>query len=214
MLLVLGTGISFSQAPAATDAGGDSAFSTIDETSIVLTDSSASDSGGNTLSAVTAANGIWVFVRMVLVLAIVVAIIWFMFKFLRKKTGTEEDTDDPFLRKVASVQLAPGKSVQIVTLIDKAYILGVSDDSVNLISEVDNAELIQDMNLYSDKNKGTKKPRNFDELLEIFMPRKKSSSGSSGSGSGTKTVYDDGSTNRLIDSLKNKHLSSSDEENI
>ena len=174
-----------------------------DENSIVLTDSSENASGGISGGL----NGIWVFIRMLLVLAVVVAIIWFMFRYLKKKTMPEDNNGepDPFLRKVSSVTLAPGKSVQIVTLIDKAYILGVADDSINLISEVDNKELVQDMNLYADKNQNQKRAKSFDELLEIFMPKKKSGSVQKSS---SQSAYGDGSTDKLLNSLKNKHLSS------
>ena len=94
----------------------------------------------------------------------------------------ESDEDEPFLRKVSSVSLAPGKSVQIVTLVDKGFIVGVSEDSVNLISEINDKELIDAMNLYSDKKKQTQKPRSFADVLEIFMPRKKDTN-----------IYDDSS---------------------
>ena len=83
------------------------------------------------------------------------------------KPGAE---NDPFLRKVASITLSPGKSVQIVTCINHAYIIGVSDSSVDLISTLDDKELIDAMNLYADKNQNTKKPVNFADVLDLFMP--------------------------------------------
>ncbi len=175
--------------------------SSIDETQIQLTDSSTVTDNANFSSG---SGGLWVFVRMIIVLLIVIAAIYFVFRFLRKKTMPEETSSepDPFLRRVSSISLGQGKSVQIVSLIDKAYILGVTDSSINLISEVTNEELIQDMNVYADKNAGIKKPRTFDELLEIFMPKKKSR---------VSNVYDDGGASRIIDSLKNKHLSEEEE---
>ena len=72
--------------------------------------------------------------------------------------------------------------MQIVTLVDKGFIVGVSEDSVNLISEINDKELIDAMNLYSDKKKQTQKPRSFADVLEIFMPRKKDTN-----------IYDDSS---------------------
>lgn len=108
--------------------------------------------------------------RMVLFLAVVVACIFFVFRFM-KKTMAVPDNDDMFMRIVSTLNLSPSKSVQIVTLTDKyAFLIGVSDDSVNLISQIDDQELIQAMNLYSDKQKKTKKPKNFADILDIFMP--------------------------------------------
>ena len=124
----------------------------------------------------------WLFFRMILVLGIVVVCIYAVVWFMKKSVKGESDEDEPFLRKVSSVSLAPGKSVQIVTLVDKGFIVGVSEDSVNLISEINDKELIDAMNLYSDKKKQTQKPRSFADVLEIFMPRKKDTN-----------IYDDSS---------------------
>ena len=114
-------------------------------------------------------NGFWVFVRMVLVLVIVILLIWFVMKLVKK--GTEvKPSDDPFLRRVASINLAPGKSVQIVTIQQNCYVLGVTDGGINLISQITDVETINAMNTYADKVNNTTKPNTFEELLEIFMP--------------------------------------------
>lgn len=144
--------------------------SDIDESSILL-----SSSDGNNIGKSSSFSTFWLFLRMILVLAIVVICIYAVVWFMKKSVKTENDEDDPFLRKVSSVSLAPGKSVQIVTLVDKGFVVGVSDDSVNLISEINDKELIDAMNLYSDKKKQTQKPRSFADVLEIFMPKKKDS---------------------------------------
>lgn len=112
----------------------------------------------------------WAIFRMIIVLAIVVACIYAVMWFMKKSMKIETKNDDPFLRKVSSIDLAVGKSVQIVTLLDNAYILGVSDNAVNLIAKVDDDELVDAMNLYADENQQVKKPRNFADILDIFMP--------------------------------------------
>lgn len=111
-----------------------------------------------------------IFARMILVLAFVIACIygfvWFM-----KRSVTQSNNSDQFLRVVASITLSPGKYVKIVSLLDeKAYLLGVSDNAVNVIAEVENKETISAMNLYADKMAQTNKPKNFEDILNIFMP--------------------------------------------
>ena len=59
--------------------------------------------------------GVWFFVRMILVLAVVIALIYFFFAFLKKTTGVG-NVSDPYLKKVASLPLALGKSVHVITL--------------------------------------------------------------------------------------------------
>jgi flagellar protein FliO/FliZ len=114
---------------------------------------------------------IGLFVRMIIVLIIVVVLIYFVFFFIKKKSNYVKDDDD-FLRRVASLSLAPGKSVEVVTLVDKAFLIGVTDDKISLIGEITDAELIQAMNLNADKKKSQKKPVNFDDVLGMFMGNK------------------------------------------
>ncbi len=140
-------------------------LNTFDESSVLLGESRQNQAPGGSGS-----SSFFLLLRMVLFLLIVVACIFLVFKFM-KKTMAVPDNDDMFMRIVSSVNISPSKSVQIVTLTDKyAFMIGVSDDSVNLISQIDDPELIQAMNLYSDKQKKKSKPKNFADILDIFMP--------------------------------------------
>ncbi len=135
-----------------------------DESSIVLGETRQSQEQNRSSST------FFLLLRMILFLAVVVVCIFLVFRFM-KKTMSVPDNDDIFMRIVSSVNISPSKSVQIVTLTDKyAFLIGVSDDSVNLISQIDDPELIQAMNLYSDKQKKKNKPKNFADILDIFMP--------------------------------------------
>ncbi|MGN0740031.1 MAG: FliO/MopB family protein [Treponema sp.] len=140
------------------------------EKQFVITDSS---SAGNTAQRSSGSGG-WAIIKMVLVLAIVVACIYFVMTFMKKSINGDSSADDPYLRKVAQVNLAPGKSVQVVTLLDNCYVVGVSDSSVNLIGTIEDKELINAMNLSADKASKNRKARNFGEILEMFMPSKSS----------------------------------------
>lgn len=109
------------------------------------------------------------FVRMILALAVVAGIVYVIFYFL-KRTARSSNDSDPFLRRVSQISLSPGKSVQVVTLQDNAFLIGVSDDSISLIGKIEDKELINAMNLYADKNQKVSKPRSFREILDMFMP--------------------------------------------
>lgn len=228
VLLVAGTASIFCYAQNSVTETKSETETTVQENNENLTDAQKAqneivfeDSEGNDTSVIQngGTSGIFVFLRMILVLAIVVGAIYLAFRFF-KKTVNPTGEKDPFLRKVSSVPLAVGKSVQIVTLIDKAYMIGVSDNGVNLIDKIDDKELINAMNLYADKMDSTSKPKNFAEVLELFMPSKenvKSSSSDMSAASGTgaksklnslfgkKSAYD-ADTMELINSLKNKRM--------
>ncbi len=117
----------------------------------------------------------FLFVRMLLVLAFVVACIYGVMWLMKRSMKTNPRNSDPFLRNVSSIDLAVGKSVHVVTLLDHAYVVGVSDDSVNLIGTLNSEndkdrELINAMNLYADEHQNVRKPKSFSDVLEIFMP--------------------------------------------
>lgn len=114
-------------------------------------------------------SSFWIFFRMILALAIVAGAVYAIFRFFKGNVEAQNKAD-PFLRNVSHITLSPGKSIYIVTLLDKAYILGVTDSSISQIGEVTDKELIQSMNLYADKNSNVKKPRSFADILDIFMP--------------------------------------------
>ena len=113
----------------------------------------------------------WLFVRMILVLLVVVCCIYAVFYFVKKSTNPANETD-PFLKKVASITLSPGKSVQVITLQNHCYILGVSDSNVQLISELDDKDLIDAMNLEADKE-SSGSVKDFASLLASAMGLKK-----------------------------------------
>lgn len=151
----------------------------IDETAIVLNDESQIflDGAQNQTENVTSnsPSGIWIFVRMILVLILVVVIILLVFRLMKKNMSPSEN-NDPFLRKVSSIMLSPGKSVQVVTIQEKAYIIGVTDNAVNLLGTIDgkasddDREFINALNLYADKNENVKRPKSFADILDLFMP--------------------------------------------
>ena len=177
----------------ATEVQQNDASSTTDESLMPITDESTLPIQGEGGSS---GSGLWVFVRMILVLGLVLGLIYLLYRFLKKNSYIAGD-DDKFLRRAASISLGPGKSVQIVTLIDKAYLVGVSENSINLISEIDDAELINALNLYADKTQSASKPKNFSEILDLFMP------GSSKSGA-EKNAFEDGKSERILNSLKHR----------
>lgn len=147
---------------------------TLSESSIVL-DSPVN----NDVINYTGSTSNWFFVRMVLVLILVVVAIYFILRFVKNKNNPEVEDSD-FMRKVASLNIAPGRTVEIVTLLDgKGYILGVTETNINLIAEIGNTqeekELISAMNLTADKNQKNNKPANFSDVLEMFVGRGKNS---------------------------------------
>ena len=142
---------------------------TITEESIVLTDEVTADS--QPASSYKGPSTIGMFIRMIIVLIIVVGLIYGVLWFIKKKTNVIK-TDDEYLRRAAYINIAPGKSVEVITLIDKAYLIGVTEDNITMLGEIHDDELIKAMNLSADKKNNTKKPATFADVLDMFLVKK------------------------------------------
>ena len=133
-------------------------------------DSNSADSNGTTSSGgYKAPSTARLIIRMIVALVLVVAALYGIMWFFKKKNNPAQ-SDDDFMRRVSSLNFAPGKSVEIVTLVDRCFMLGVTDSNINLIAEITDKEMISALNLNFDKKQNTKKPMNFSDVLEMFMP--------------------------------------------
>ncbi len=153
-----------------TTAANDQSAATITEESIVFSDDASSDTGSSAQSY-KGPSTVGMFVRMIVVLIIVVGLIYGVLWFIKKKTNVVK-TDDEYLRRAAYINIAPGKSVEVITLIDKAYLIGVTEDNITLLGEIHDDELIKAMNLSADKKNNTKKPATFSDVLDMFLVKK------------------------------------------
>ncbi len=161
-----------------------------DPSKINLGDTESQDDSSSSKSSSTVLSSIWLLVKMIFVLALVIVCIYFVIYFMKRSTKIS-DTDDPFLRQVSKITLSPGKSVQIVTVLEHAYLIGVSDNSINLIGQIDDKELVDSMNIFADKNNNSKRPKSFADILDLFMPK----------GPRSSNVYGSSAQN-MADSLK------------
>ncbi len=156
----------FSQTNTTTDAGINDQI--VDqETDFVFTDTIQQE----TLEAQNSPAGddgniVWLFVRMIFALVFVVALIYGIV-FVLKKGFVSKQEENPFLKKAATLALAPGKAVHVITMPDKAWVVGVSEAGINLIGEITDADLINQMILESEKEPQSK-PRDFATILNSF----------------------------------------------
>ena len=159
-----------------------------DESTLPIGDAAASSSP-NGSSRTSSGSTLWVFFRMIFVLIVVVVCIYLVMNFMRRKMGGEQADDDTFLRKVAQVSVAPGKTVQIVTLLEKAYLIGVTDNSIDLLGEIKDKELVDAMNLNADRKQNVARARNFADILSLFL-NPKNPSATEGERSASSSISD------------------------
>jgi len=128
-------------------------------------DISLDGNGGENVSVgeTIAGPSIWTFVRMVLVLALAAAAVYGVVFFLRRSTK-KINSDDPFLKVLANAHLGSNRYAHIVSVGDKAWLLGSSDGGVNLIGEIEDKDVINAMLLED----STKVERNQSRLPDFF----------------------------------------------
>jgi flagellar protein FliO/FliZ len=90
--------------------------------------------------------------RMVLVLALAALAIYAVVFFFKRLSRPPEQKN-PYLKVLASVPLSTGSSVSVVSLGNKAWLLGAGSGGVSLIAEITDREVV-DALLLEDSRKG------------------------------------------------------------
>ncbi len=112
---------------------------------------------------------VWSFIKTLIVLAVLIAVFYYFFRFMSKKTGTAF-RGDASARVLSAVPLGQNKSLQVVDIGGRILIIGVSDGSVNLITEITDRDEINRMrvNLPSES---TASHGSFNEMLRRYAGR-------------------------------------------
>jgi flagellar protein FliO/FliZ len=129
------------QAPAVADAAAGAAeqpaagLPAPDETELVLDDPPAEN------EAPAAPSSFWAIVRMLLVLLVAAAAIYGVVFLLRKiaRPGAETDAN---LKVLAGAHLGSNRFVHVVSVGQKAWLVGATDGGVSLIAELDDKETV------------------------------------------------------------------------
>ncbi|MDR1506083.1 MAG: flagellar biosynthetic protein FliO [Treponema sp.] len=86
--------------------------------------------------------------RMVLVLALVAGIIYLVMFFLRRLSHPRVE-QNPHIKVLASTHLGSGRFVHVVSLGDKAWLVGSGEGGIRHIADINDRELIDTMLLES-----------------------------------------------------------------
>jgi len=121
---------------------------------------------GNALPVQNSGASVWVVIRMILVLALAAAAIYGIVFFI-KRSSKQTAANDPFLKILASSHLGFNRYVHIASVGSKAWLLGASEGGVNLISEIEDKEIIDAM-LLEDSKKSSETQGRFQDFLSIL----------------------------------------------
>jgi flagellar protein FliO/FliZ len=150
-----------------------------DETQLVIPDSTAGGaaSAGSATGAAAATTirapgvGTWDFVRMLVVLAMVVGLIYGVFWLLRR--GARMKTpENEMIRILGSRSLAGNRALHLVEVGHSVYLVGAAENGVNLVAEVKDQETLDAIRIQA-AEEGGKARRSFAATLaRVFNPSK------------------------------------------
>jgi flagellar protein FliO/FliZ len=129
----------------------------------------------DTGTVVTGAVSVWTVLRTILVLALVAVVIYATIFFLKRIVRTSVQ-DNPHLKVIAGASLATGRSVHIVAVGTKAWLIGAAESGVSLIAEITDQETVDTMLLDASQrqNKMSGKMLNFSNILQNLIGSKES----------------------------------------
>jgi flagellar protein FliO/FliZ len=135
---------SAAQAAGAGTAGALGNAQAVDETTLAIGDQPGAQTGVGGRAA--GPNTTAYFIRMILVLALVLGLIYVVFRIM-KRLAKPKIVADSSVRLLAQASLGPGRAVHLIGVGDKAWLVGSSENSVSLIAEIEDRELIDELAL-------------------------------------------------------------------
>jgi flagellar biosynthetic protein FliO len=93
----------------------------------------------------------WMIIKTILVLGLFIGGFYMFFKFITQRAGLHVSGQEA-IQILSTVSLGTNKFVQIVDVAGKVFLLGVSDSSINLLTEIKDREDIDRIRLLSSRS--------------------------------------------------------------
>jgi flagellar protein FliO/FliZ len=146
--------------------GGEAAAQVTPNPRIAAEQAMVWEDGGAETGASAAPSSIGTVLRMVLTLALAAAAIYGIIYFI-KRAGRRVEIRDPFLKILASAHLGNNRYAHIVAVGSKAWLLGAAEGGVNLISEIDDKDVLNAMLLEDSRKSADSATGNAGRLLDF-----------------------------------------------
>jgi flagellar biogenesis protein FliO len=145
-----------------------------DESRIPLGNPATAGAVAATSSAAASTPGVstWDFVRMILILACVIGVIYLLFWLLRKGTGKRVQEND-LIKVLGSRGLSGNRALHLVEVGSSIYLVGSSEGGVGLIAEITEKESLDAVRLKAAEQAPASRRTFQNALSEIFRPAKR-----------------------------------------
>ncbi|MBN1687229.1 MAG: flagellar biosynthetic protein FliO [Spirochaetales bacterium] len=131
----------------------------IDETTLEIGIPDEGTGGDESLSVFKA----WDFIKMLLILGAVIAVIYGLFHFL-KKSGNPKFNETRLIRVLSSKTLTGARALHLVEVGNQIFLVGTSENAVNLVSEIADKETLDSLKLQAANAQAVEK-RSFASIL-------------------------------------------------
>lgn len=111
----------------------------------------------------------WDFVRMLIVLAAVIAVIYLVFALLRR-SSRRSTVENDLISVLGSKSLAANRTLHLVRVGKSVYLVGAAEGGVGLVSEIDDQESVDELLLRAEKQRTSAK-KSFSEILGGIIPQ-------------------------------------------
>jgi flagellar protein FliO/FliZ len=151
-VFIMGTGLLFVRIPSVSA----QAVTPEDDPILAAEQALTLEDGSAGIVAAVPGPSIGTVVRMVLTLVLAAAAIYGVVFFI-KRASRRTDIKDPFLKILASTHLGYNRYAHVVAVGSKAWLLGASEGGVNLISEIEDKDILNAL-LLEDSRKSAEAP--------------------------------------------------------
>jgi flagellar protein FliO/FliZ len=138
------------------------------ETDLLIPEGRQAPAGGDARPTAPAVST-WDFVRMILILAAVVGLIYLLFWVLRRGSRRKIQENE-LIHVLGSRSLSGSRALHLVEVGTEVFLVGASDGGVELISQITDKESLDSLKMKA-AQQGPAVKRSFQEVLgEIFKP--------------------------------------------
>ena len=96
--------------------------------------------GTDTSESASVSIGFWQYIKILVALVFVIGLLLYVLKFLNKRNVKYQQNS--VIKNIGGTQVGPQKSVQLLSIGNSIYVVGVGED-VQLLKEIDSAEEIE-----------------------------------------------------------------------
>ncbi len=112
-------------------------------------------------------SAFWEIIKVIFVLGLFGGGFYFFYKFIRQKVGINISGQEA-IRTLSMVPVGPNKTLQIIDVAGKVFLIGVTDSSINMITEIKEKDDIDRIRLLSSRSTPVQ-GKNFQEFVADQM---------------------------------------------